>query len=223
MNSTQTPFWVLLFLATLLLEGCIGRNPPFQGTISGQVISHMDNATAVPYAKVIAYRINGLDPLPDPQYWIPVDSTIADQNGEFTLDYEVGIENPFMLAQGSKDEYFRNFSAAYFRRVSDSIQVYMLPKTYFKVHIEDEYPYRRPEHSSIYLYNTYLDRSDTIYQYPLDTTILMPGTPKLRSDSTLAVIRYRILYDQPNFSGTSGEIPHDGCAPFDTCEVWFTF
>lgn len=223
MKHTHTPSFVLLFLSLLLLEGCLGRNPPFQGTISGQVISRIDKSTAVPFAKVIAYQINGLDPLPDPRYWIPIDSTFADQNGEFTLNYEVGIENPFMFAQGSKEEYFRNYTPAYFRRVSDSIEVYMLPKTYLKVHIKDEYPYRYTKYSSIFLRNTYLARSDTFYQYPLDTTIQMVGTPELNSDSSPTRLEYRLLYDQPNFSGSSGEIPYDGCAPFDTCEIWFTF
>ena len=216
---------IFLLFAAVAVAGCDRNEPRFGGSVSGQVVSVMDMTTPVPFSKVVIYYVEGLDPLPDPQYWISVDSTISDQNGEFSMDYEVEIKNPLLFAKGYQQGHFRNTSPTYFRRGSDSIQVGMFPKTYFKVHIKDEPPYDYSRYVGMWLSHTTFVPNDTIYQYPLDTVVVVEGNPKPSTGGLYPYnpLAYSLVYDRPNTVGSLNVLHNMQCAPFDTCEVWINF
>ena len=193
----------------------------YSSSMTGKAVSTMDMETPVPYAKVVIYMANTCNSTARSECWIPIDSTFADANGWFTVDYEVPEEHPVMFAKGYQDQYFERADAVVFRRSRDSLIVPMIPKTYFKVHIEDEYPYDYSKYVGMWV--RHYAEYDTLLQFPLDSTIITEGTPVPSTDGSFFGLTYALVYDRPNTIGSINFLPVDGCPPFDTCEVWIKF
>lgn len=205
------------------LISCDINEPGIEGRITGQVVSAMDRITPVPDAKVVIYRADGCNSSGDPTCWEALDSTFSDQNGWFSTSYRALDRSDVLFAKGYKDGYIKRDDATIFRLGTDTLISLMTPKNYFTVHIEDEYPYDYSKYVGMQVYNTSLIPIDTIFQYPLDTTVIIEGNPTPLGDVTPRGMAYSLVYDRPNTVGANNYLPMDACAPFDTCEIWIKF
>ena len=222
----KTHHLFFLLAAVLTLMGCDSFGGRLnQGSISGRAVSTMDRTVPVPFAKVVIYIADGCTQSYDPECWVPVDSTIADEQGLFQLDYEIPVKNSVLVAKGYKDQYFEVGSPTIFGLASTSVDVSLTPKTYFKVHIKDELPYDYSRYVGMWLSHTTFVPNDTIYQYPLDTVVVVEGSPKLRTGGSYPYnpLAYSLVYDRPNTVGSLNVLHNMQCPPFDTCEVWIKF
>ncbi len=226
MKPTTISLFSFLLVSLMLLAGCDSFGGRMhEGTISGQVVSTMDFTTPVPFAKVMIYLDDYCTQSYDPACWIPLDSTIADENGNFAIDHTFEDEYPQLRIKGYLDGYFIRTSGIISVGPTDTVQVLMIPKTYFKVYIEDEYPYDYSKYVGMWLSHTTFVPNDTVYQYPLDTTLLVEGNPRSSSGGVFPFnpLRYSLVYDRPNTIGSTNVLTNMECPPFDTCEVWIKF
>ena len=214
---------LFLLFAAVAVAGCDREEPGLEGYITGQLVSVMDRTTPVPDAKVVIYRADGCNSTGNPACWEALDSSFSDQNGWFATSYRAQGRSDVLFAKGYKDGYIERADATIFRMGSDTITSLMTPKNYFRVHIKDEYPYDYSKYVGMQVYNTSLIPIDTIFQYPLDTTVIIEGNPTPLGDGTPRGMAYSLIYDRPNTVGSNNYLRMDACAPFDTCDVEIRF
>lgn len=230
--STPTKIYKYFLFAILISSSCKKQPEVIEGTIRGTVIDHVTKEPVQGARIFFRHR----DKCPHEDFedcWTVLDSTsyISDSLGRFVISYRIEAEympsNPHRLsAKPRKEEYFnlRLDDIGAFNPGRDSIVVAIWPKTYLRVRIIDENPDPDRKYDGIRLNHTSFVLWDSIFQKPLDTTIIMVGNPFNYPSHGFNTFAWALFYlDQPQIIGPISTIPQVQCPPHDTCDIEIRF
>lgn len=223
----------ILPLATLCLIiitqlACNKEPVHVKGTLHGQVI---DKLTKEPVAGAqILFLVQDKCVLEDyDPCWTMLDSTsyVSDTEGKFQIDYDLELrklqkKEPFLGVKPIKDGHFiregfsRDENNGMFKSNTDSLKVEIWPKAYLLLEIKDETRDPDIQYDGIRLSNSFFT-TDSIFQYPLDTTVVIEVDPFVESP----------LYDVLDWGLFNLDLPMRlllqdrtstiNCPPHDTC------
>lgn len=225
--------YLFITLGQWTLPGCGKNTQTIEGSIRGTLI---DKISEEPLAGVpIYFRMRDNCSFTDRDYcWTTIDSTsyVSDELGWFEIDFrfeDIYLQdfpgNGLLLSVGAEKEgYFSLASTrnAHFRAGRDSITIALWPKTYFEVSIKDESLEPFPPYIGIRMTHTAFIPWDTLYQHPLDTTVILTGNPFEYSNGYNS-LSWAFLYQNHSGAGSHKVIPKLYCPPHDTCAIEIRF
>jgi len=202
---------LLYFTFLFLILGCEKESDPYEPAFVEGVVLDQVSGLPIPYAKLTLYELEDGEPSWF-IFWDSIDVQTAGEDGSYRFDYRGDRTNVYGLKVEHEKYYKQREISQSFRQHRTEIDVYAVPKSYLRVRMLDDPPFRMMD--SIWIQSTTYAPDVKVLKSFIDTTVISPTTPSTSQATSL------VLWKEGERTNI-GSITF--CPGHDTCSVTIRF
>ena len=203
--------YLLYFTFLFLILGCEKESDSYEPAFVEGVVLDQVSGLPIPHARLTLYELEA-ESSDLFFFWDSIDLQTAGSDGTYRFDYQGDRSNLYGL-KAEHDKYYKLQGIDYkFRQHSTEIDVYAVPRSYLRVRMLDEPPFRIMD--SLWILTTIYAPKTKVLTSFTDTTVIASTTP-----NEFEVISL-VLWNEGERTNL-GDVTF--CPAHDTCSVMFTF